>query len=67
METALFDWSVWDCVEDTLLQFYGCTLKVPIGSRKVGDLVSIIVVDFEHGILQVFDKERDLLSEHKVR
>jgi hypothetical protein len=45
-------------VGDALLQFYDCTLKVPIGSFKVGDLVPMITVDFEHGILQVFDKGR---------
>jgi len=78
VERDLFDWSGWDLVTDTILQFYGCVLKVPIGAFGVGDMVPIIVVDFENGILQLIGKGRanaaglsngagELLSEHKVR
>lgn len=67
MERDLFEWSAWDLVNDTMLQFYGCTLKVSIGEFKVGDLVPVILVDFENGILQVLDREKTLSSEHKVR
>jgi len=77
MEKNLFDWSAWDLLGDTLLQFYGCKLKVPIGEFKVGDTVPIILVDFEHGTIQLLEKGRaegrcgtggsSLISEHKVR
>lgn len=77
MEHDLFDWCGWDLVSDTILQFFGCTLKKPIGVFKVGDLVPCIVVDFETGILQVLDAGRgkkgtgidfaSLLSEHQVK
>lgn len=67
METALFEWCAWDLMCDTILKFYGCTLKVSIGSFKAGDLVPRIYVDFEHGVLKICDKDEKLLSEHKVR
>jgi len=74
MESDLFEWSAWDVVSDTILQFYGCVLKVPIGRFKIGDTIPIIVVDFETGVLQLYDsqhagrfEEKSLISEHKVR
>jgi hypothetical protein len=69
MESDLFEWSAWDVVSDTILQFYGCVLKVPIGRFKTGDTVPVIVVDFETGVLQLYDSQRagHLLAEHKVR
>lgn len=72
MEKNLFDWAAWDLVSDTLLQFYGCVLLVPIGKFKVGDVVPVIVVDFENGILQLCSGggracSGELISEHKVQ
>lgn len=78
MEKDLFDWAAWDLVSDTLLQFYGCVLHVPIGEFEAGDVVPSILVNFETGDLQLFGKgvskrglrvagESNLLSEHKVR
>jgi hypothetical protein len=72
METDLFTWSSWDLVTDTCLQFYGCMLKVPIGRFNIGETVPIIIVDFEHGFIQLLDKGKAsapgaLFSEHKVR
>jgi len=71
MEKDLFDWSGWDFLDDALLQFYGCVLKVPIGEFKVGDTVHMILVNFETGDLQLLSAGRagegELISEHKVR
>jgi len=48
-----------------ILRFYGCTLNVPVGNFKVGDIIPIIAINFVvKGTLQVFDKEEMLLSEH---
>lgn len=73
VENDLFEWSGWDLISDTILQFYGCKLKVSIGRFTVGETVPIIVVNFETGVLQLHGKARagfskdTLLSEHKVR
>jgi len=67
MERDLFEWCGWDLLGDTLLQFYGCTLKKPIGAFKVGTLIPLIVVDFENGVLQVLSKEKELLSEYRIK
>lgn len=71
MEHDLFEWSAWDQMDDTLLQFYGCTLKVPIGRFNIGEMVPIIIVNFETGVLQLLEKGQcgnsALISEHKVR
>lgn len=71
MERDLFDWSGWDLLDDALLQFYGCVLKVPIREFKVGDTVPSIIVNFESGTLSLYDAGRvgksELISDHKVR
>ena len=71
MERNLFDWSAWDLVTNTLLQFYGCVLKVPVGSFEAGDKVPVIIIDFKAGILQLYEKGQcgsgALISEHTVR
>jgi hypothetical protein len=51
---SLFDWVVWDGDADTLVTFGDCTLKVPIGPFKAGEVVSSILIDFEHGYIQLF-------------
>lgn len=71
MERTLFDWCGWDELDSGTLQFTGCTLKVPIGRFNIGELVPVIVISFEAGVLQLLEKSRRgsgaLISEHKVR
>jgi len=73
MESDLFEWAGWNLVTDTILQFYGCILKVPIYPFNSGEMVPIIRLNFETGALQLYDKghvscsDVSLISEHKVR
>jgi len=71
MEENLFDWSGWDFLNETLLQFFGCVLKVPIGRFGVGDTVPMILLNFEAGDLELRGAGRagegELISAHKVR
>jgi hypothetical protein len=67
MERTLFDWCGWDQQDVGVLQFTGCTLKVPIGQFKAGALVPVIVVNFETGNLQLVTKNGDLISQHNIR
>ena len=67
MERTLFDWCGWDELDPGMLQFTGWTLKVPIGTFKVGELVPIIIVCFDAGTIQLVGKGGDLLSEHNIR
>ena len=67
MERELFDWCAWDEVGGPgFLEFHGCALRVPIGNAEAGDLIPVILIDFDHGSLQLCGKERQLISEHKV-
>ena len=50
MEKTLFDWRGCDALDMTALIFYECVLKVPIGSFPIG-------IDYEQGILAIFDNE----------
>lgn len=67
MERALFDWCGWDEQDPGVLQFTGCTLKVPIGTFGIGELVPVIIVSFEAGILQLITKDGSLISQHNIR
>lgn len=66
MERELFDWCEWDSLDTGVLQFTGCTLKVPIGQFKTGELVPVIIVSFEAGILQLVAKDGALISQHNI-
>jgi hypothetical protein len=52
---SLFDWVSRDEVCNDVLTFHNCTLKVPIGPFKTGEVVEVILVDFEHGHIQLLD------------
>ena len=63
-EFVLFEFESYRNPTVDVLQFYNCTLSIPIGNFKVGDIIPTIVIHFvRNGTLQVFDKEV-LLSEH---
>ncbi len=57
MEKTLFNWEDWDLLDTMAFIFYECTLKVPIGSFPVGYYAGSILVDYEKGILVIFDNE----------
>lgn len=71
---TLFDWKNWDMVTDDILTFHRCELKVPIGPFKAGEVVETILIDFEHGYIQLYNdpectgiRGNDLIHEQKVR
>ncbi len=66
MERKLFDWCGWDQPDVGTFKFTGCTLKVPIGAFKVGELVPVILVNFDGGRIQLLAKDGNLLSEHTI-
>lgn len=57
MEKTLFDWRGYDALDMTVLIFYECVLKVPIGSFPIGYCANSIFIDYEQGILAIFDNE----------
>lgn len=67
MERALFDWCGWDELDPGVMQFTGCTLEIPIGQFKAGELVPVIVIKSETGIIQLIAKDGTLISEHNIR
>lgn len=64
MEKQLFDWKSWDDIDGMTLQFYDCTLKQKIGDFDVGTEIRTIVVDFERGLLDLYDNTQSLGTFH---
>lgn len=54
MVKKLFTWNDWDVVEDDVDQYYGCTLRVPIGDHAIGDVIPIIAINHEVGVLSIY-------------
>jgi len=67
MERTLFDWCGWDQLDIGVLQFTDCTLKVPVGRFNIGELVPVIVVSFEDGLIQLINSDGTPISEHNIR
>jgi vacuolar-type H+-ATPase subunit B/Vma2 len=44
-----------DQVTDLGIQFYGVTLKVPIGPHEVGEKFDTAYVDFDGGVLALYN------------
>ncbi len=66
MEKKLFDWESWDEIDSFVLIFHNPTLKVPIGEYKAGDVMSHIVIDFEHGIMTVVKDDLGPAYDYKI-
>jgi hypothetical protein len=71
---TLFKWDGWNAPSDEVWTFHDCTLKVPIGPFKAGDVVPAILIDFEHGYIQLIRdpaytevRGNDLIHEQKIR
>jgi hypothetical protein len=67
MERALFDWCGWDQLDTGVLQFTGCTLKVPIGKFAAGELVPVIVANFDAGTIDLIARDGETISQHNIR
>ncbi len=67
MEKALFDWDRFDVQDTMVLQFYDCTLKVPIGGFTIGESIWSICVDFGRGTLELFDSAGEVMFTCELR
>lgn len=56
LEQQLFNWTECDVIDHTVIQFYDCTLKQPMGAYKVGDVLSTIVFSFEDSKIIFLEK-----------
>jgi len=66
MEKQLFDWVQYDELTNNTIIFYDCKLKVPIGDFKIDDFVSSICINYEEGILMLYDVTGEEISKHKL-
>lgn len=54
MEKELFDWENWDELSTCTLQFYNCSLRVPVGQFSVGTKFETICLSFEEGVMTLY-------------
>ncbi len=67
MERQLFDWANWDVIDEGSYQFYDCVFKVDFGPFKAGQKCDEIVVDYQNGFMQYFDKDGGVITEVKLK
>lgn len=65
MEEKFFDWMDYDPVDDLIVQYFDCTIKVDIGRFRVGDKLEVITIDYEHGVMELYYKG-ELASTHQL-
>ena len=65
MEKQIFEYEGYDLVDDMCSIFYDCKLKIDFSSYKVGDEFSTISVDFEKGIMELYE-DNEILSSHEL-
>lgn len=56
MEQKLFTWQVFDIVDTLCFQFYDIVLVRNIGKFEKGTEFDNAVLDFEHGILELWNE-----------
>lgn len=57
IEAQLFTWQDIEEVDFVFFQFYDVVTKVQIGQYPVGSEFKVVVVNFEHGFIEVFPNE----------
>lgn len=53
----MFEWKEWDDLDVGSYLFYQCTLKVPIGNHKVGDILKHIVFEMDKSCLTLVNDD----------
>ena len=57
MEQPIFSWTGWDIIDDAAnFAFYDCTIRQDFGPLKAGDVFREIDIDFERGVMTVWDQ-----------
>lgn len=60
MEKQLFTWGSWDLCDNLFIAFMNCVFIKDIGKYKAGDKVYCIDMDFEKGLMYVYESADEL-------
>lgn len=60
MEKQLFTWGSWDECGTLFVTFTNCIFIKDVGKYKAGDKVYCIDMDFEEGLMYVYESENEL-------
>lgn len=66
MEREFFNWDGYDQPGDWALQFYDVEFIKEIGPFKIGDKFDCVVIDFERGVMESYDREGKVLNTVEV-
>lgn len=55
MEKQLFTWGSWDLCDNLFIAFMNCVFIKDIGKYKAGDKVYCIDMNFEEGLMYVYE------------
>lgn len=64
MEKQLFTWGSWDLCDNLFITFMNCVFIKDVGKYRAGDKVYCIDMDFEEGLMYVYESadELDILN-----
>ena len=60
MEKQLFTWGSWDLCDNLFIAFMNCVFIKDIGKYKAGDKVYCIDMNFEEGLMYVYEPADEL-------
>jgi len=53
MIKQLFSFDFCCSISDSVIEYFDCVLKAPIGDYKIGTKVPCLAVDWENGVLEI--------------
>lgn len=60
MEKQLFTWGSWDLCDNLFITFMNCVFIKDVGKYRAGDKVYCIDMDFEEGLMYVYESADEL-------
>jgi hypothetical protein len=65
--TMPFKWQGWDGIDILLNYYYDVTFTEDFGTFKKGDVFESIMVDYQNGFIESYDKEGNVLKTQKIK
>ena len=66
MEREFFEWAEWCGVDIASFQFYNCKVVKPFGPFRKGQKLETVFMDYENGVIQVYNKDNDGIFNGKL-
>lgn len=69
LESQIFSWEGWDG-DIEMMQFYNCTLKVPLKGKKEwepGEKIACATMCADKSLMEFYDKEGNILESFRMK